>query len=60
MCINPNRPVNTSSEWRELLRIILNPVTAVFGEAYSIRYYKGERGPVCSGKVPCGVREVRR
>jgi hypothetical protein len=36
------------------------PVTAVFGDASSARYFKGECGPVCIGKVPCGVREVRR
>jgi hypothetical protein len=59
MCTNPKSPVNASSERRELLRIILNPVTAVFGDSSSARYFPGECGPVCLGKVPGKVREVR-
>jgi hypothetical protein len=37
-----------------------NPVTAIFGDASSARYFKGECAPVCIGKVPCNMRQVRR
>jgi hypothetical protein len=60
MCTNPRSPVKISSEWREVLRIVLNPVTSVFGDSSSVRDFKGECGPVCRGKVPCKVGDLRR
>jgi hypothetical protein len=60
MCTNPRSPVKISSEWREVLRIVLNPVTAVFGDSSSVRDFKGECGPVCIGDLACNVREMRR
>ena len=56
-CRNAESPVNTRSGWHDVIDMLLNPVTSVFG-GRSARYFKGKCGPVCGGKVACGAREV--
>lgn len=59
MCTNPKSLVSTSSERRELLRIILTPVTAVYGGLLPPGTSRANAGRCASGG---GTRvcEVRR